>query len=68
MSGRQWSHIELRCPSRVVRVPGKLPQASGDIYDDSTHFYINGGCCQDNGRVAFGACPGIEANQTRAIQ
>jgi hypothetical protein len=41
---------------------GELPQASGDLYDDSAHSDIDGGNRQDNGRVTFGACSGVETN------
>ena len=47
---------------------GELPQASGDLYDDSTHSDIDRGHCQNYGRVTFGACTGIETNQGRAVQ
>ncbi len=68
MQGCQWGYIELRCPSRAVRVLGELPQASGDLHDDSTHSNNGGGHRKNNGRTAFGACPGFEANQTGAVQ
>ena len=66
--GCQWGYIELRCSSRAVRVFGELPQASADLYDGSTHSDIDGRHGENNGGAAFGACPGIEANQGRAIQ
>ena len=47
---------------------GELPQASGGLYDDSAHSAIDGRRCQNNGRTAFGTCPGIETNQGRAVQ
>jgi hypothetical protein len=66
--GCQWGYIELRCSSRAVRVFGGLPQASRDLYDDSAHSDFDGRHGENNGGAAFGACPGIEANQGRAIQ
>ena len=47
---------------------GELPQASRDLYDDSALCDIDGGNCENNGRAAFGACPGVETNQTGAVQ
>ena len=41
---------------------GELPQAPGDLYDDSIHSDIDGGNRQNNGGVAFGACSGDETN------
>src|SRR6266436_3761944 len=68
MPGRQWGYIELRCPSRAVQVFGELPQAYGGLYDNSAHSDIGGRRSQNNGRTAFGTCPGIETNQGRAVQ
>ncbi len=68
MPGCQWGYIEPRCASRAVRVLGKVPQASGDLYDDSTHSDNDGGHRENNGRTAFGACPGCESDQTGAVQ
>ncbi len=41
---------------------GKLSQASGGLYDDSTHSDIDGGNRQNYGRATFGACSGVETN------
>ena len=41
---------------------GELPQASGDLYDDSANSDIDGGNCQNYGGVTFGACSGVETN------
>ncbi len=49
MLGCQWGHIELRCTSRAVRVLGEVPQASGDLYDDSAHSNNDGGDRKNNG-------------------
>ncbi len=68
MPGCQRGYIELRCASRVVRVLGEVPQASGDLYDDSAHSNNDGGDRKNNGGTAFGACPGFEADQTGAVQ
>jgi hypothetical protein len=43
-------------------VLGELPQASGDIYDDSTKYNNDGGDRQNNARITFGACSGFETN------
>ena len=68
MPGCQRGYIELRCASRAVRVLGEVPEASGDLYDDSTHSINDGGHRKDNGRTTFGACPSFEANRTGADQ
>jgi len=68
MIGCQWGHIELRCSSRALRVLGELPKASRDLYDHSAHSHNDRGHSENYGRIAFGACPGIEANQGRAVQ
>ena len=47
---------------------GELPQAIGDLYDDSFHSRNDGGRRKNNGRTTFGACLGVEANQTGAVQ
>jgi len=51
-----YRYIQLQCSSRAVRVFGELLQASGDIYDDSTHSDIDGCHGKNNGRAAFGTC------------
>jgi hypothetical protein len=66
--GCQWGYIELRCTSRAVRVLGEFPQASGDLYDDSAHSDVDRRRCQNNDRVSFGSCPGVQTNQTGATQ
>ncbi len=68
MLGCQWGYIELRCTSRAIRVLGEVPQAPGDRYDDSAYSNNDGGYRKNNGRTAFGACPGFKANQTGAVQ
>ncbi len=47
---------------------GKLPQADGDIYDDSPQFNNDGDHRKNNGRITFGARPGVETNQTGEVQ
>jgi hypothetical protein len=43
-------------------VLGELPEASGDIYDDSTKYDNDGGDRENNAGTTFGACPGFETN------
>ena len=66
--GRQRGFVELRCASRVVRVLRELPQAYGDLYENSTRSDNDGGRCKSHGRIAFSARPGIETDQTGAAQ
>ncbi len=47
---------------------GKLPQASRDIYDDSAQSDNDRDHHKNNGGITFGACPGIETNQTGEVQ
>ncbi len=47
---------------------GGGPQASGDLYDDPAHSNNDECHRKDNGRTAFGACPGLEADKTGAVQ
>ena len=49
MTGGQWGYIELRCSSRTVRLLGELPQASGDLYDNSAHWNDDRGYRKNNG-------------------
>jgi hypothetical protein len=67
MTGCQWGYVELRCSSRAVRVFGKLSQASGDLHDNSALSDNDRDHRQNNGPATFGACPGIETNQTGAV-
>jgi hypothetical protein len=68
MPGCQWGYIELRCSSRAVRVLGEFSEASGDLYDDSALSDVDRGRGQNNDRVSFGACPGVQTDQTGAAQ
>ena len=68
MPGCRWGYIELRCASRVVRVLREFPQASGDLYHDSAYSDVDRGRCQNIDRVSFGACPGVQTDQTGAAQ
>ena len=68
MPGCQWGRIELRCASRAFRVLGKFPQTSGDLYHDSAYFDVDRDRCQNIDRVSFGACPGVQTDQTGAAQ
>ncbi len=66
-----YRYTQLQCSSRAVRVFGELLQASGDIYDDSTHSDIDGCHGKNNGRATFGACmivsyPGAELDLSNA--
>jgi hypothetical protein len=47
---------------------GELPPSPGDLYDNYVYSDVDPGHCQNNGRTAFGTCPGIETNQGRAVQ
>ncbi len=51
-----YRYTQSQCSSRAVRVFGERLQASGDIYDDSTHSDIDGCHGKNNGRATFGAC------------
>jgi hypothetical protein len=68
MTGCQWGYVELRCSSRAVRVFRTLSKASGDLYRDPAHSDNDRDHRQNNGPATFGACPGIETDQTGAIQ
>jgi hypothetical protein len=68
LPGRQWGHVELRCPPGPFRVFGEFPQASGGLYDDPTYSDDDGSHCKNNGSVTFRACPGIEASKTGTAQ
>jgi hypothetical protein len=46
----------------------ELPQAYGDLYENSTRSDNDGGRGKNHGRITFSACPGIETNQTGAAQ
>ena len=68
MPGCQWGLVELRCPTRPLRVLGELPQASGDLYDDPTHSNNDRYRCQDYGRITLSARPGDKTDQSGAVQ
>ena len=67
-TGFQRGYVELRCSSRAVRVFRTLSKASGDLYRDPAHSDNDRDHRQNNGPATFGACPGIETDQTGAIQ
>jgi hypothetical protein len=68
LPGRQWSHVELRCPPGPLRVPGEFPQASRGLYDNPAYFDDDGSHHQNNGRAIFGACLGYKSNKAGAVQ
>ena len=68
MPGCQWGFVELRCPTRPLRMLGELPQAFGDIYDDPAHSNNDRYRRQDNGRIAFSARLSDQTNQSGAVQ
>ena len=66
--GRQWGHVELRCPPESLRVLGEFPQAFGGLYDNPAYSDDDGSHDQNHGRAAFGACLGYKGNQAGSIQ
>jgi hypothetical protein len=68
LTGRQWGHVELRCPPRPFRVLGEFPQASGGLYDDPTYSDDDGSHCKNHGSVTCSACLGIETSKTGTAQ
>ena len=66
--GRQCGHVELRCPPGPFRLLGEFPQAFGGLYDNPAYSDDDGPHRQNNGSVTLSACPGVETNQTGALQ
>jgi hypothetical protein len=46
----------------------ELPQAYGDIYENSARSDNDRGRGKNYGGVTFSACPGMQTNQTGAAQ